>query len=274
VKAVEAIALGIVQGITEFLPISSSAHLILTSHYLGWSDQGLFFDMAANTGSLLAVIAYLRRDLAQMASGFMQWLTAPRSVRRHRFAAAKPALLLAAATIPVGAAGLVLRPLIAGWARDPLVIATTSIVFGLLLWWADSRRLGTRLLPDLTFPMALAIGLAQALALVPGTSRAGVTLTAALFLGLGRESAVRFSFLLAVPVGLLVAGKQAVEIGLQQPAVETVGVGALALGLVAAAVSAYAAITWLVAWVRRQNLLVFVVYRLILGAAILLGLAL
>lgn len=272
-RPIEAIVLGVVQGISEFLPISSSAHLILTSRYLGWSDQGLAFDMAANTGSLLAVVTYLRRELRHIAEGLRQWLTSTGAARSRGFTAARPAVLLTLATVPVGVAGLAGHDLIARVAREPTMIGATSIVFGLLLWWADARPRGNRFLSDVSIPMVLIIGLAQALALLPGTSRAGVTLTAALFLGIDRGTAVRFSFLLAVPVGVLVAGKQTVELTLQRPDVESVALGSLALGMTVAGVAAYAAIRWLVRWVGGQDLTGFVAYRLMLGVLILSGLS-
>ncbi len=264
----QALALGLIQGLTEFLPISSSAHLILTSWLLGWPDQGLAFDMAANSGSLLAVLAYLRGDLRRLA-------VAGRSLLPGAAAPSDPAQVrllwaILVATVPVALAGLLAQDLLAAQARGPLLIGATSILFGLLLGWADRSRIGRRDLGALGLKAAMAVGLAQVLALIPGTSRSGVTITAGLFLGLSREQAARFAFLLAVPVGLLVAAKQALDLG-AAPA-PAASWGHLALGFAAAGASAYLAIGWLLAWLRRQSLQPFVIYRVILGLLIL-GLA-
>lgn len=267
--AFQAILLGLVQGFSEFLPISSSAHLILTSWFLGWADQGLAFDMAANTGSLIAVMLFVRRDLGDVVVGAGRAVAGWRRDGRPQLAEGRLAMVLLVATLPVAVAGLLGRPFFASAARSPGVIAATSIVFGLLLWVADRRPRGTLDLSTVTVWTAFLIGCAQAVALVPGTSRAGVTLTAALLLGFGRQDAVRFSFLLAVPVGLLVGIKGVGEILGQ--GVASADLAAVAIGLVVSAVSAYAALAWLVAWVRRQNLVVFVVYRLALGIFILVA---
>lgn len=263
----EAIVLGLVQGLSEFLPISSSAHLILTSRVLGWVDQGLPFDAAVNTGSLIAVVIFVRRELVQIAAGAWRSLSGWRQETRFRLGEGRFALILAVATVPVGAAGWVGRDLVATAARNPAIIATTSILFGLLLWLADRRPEGDVYLSDIRLRTALLVGLAQALALVPGTSRAGITLTVALMLGFRREAAVRFSFLLAVPVGILVAGGELFEMaGRDLVAADVEG---MAIGFVTAAVSAYVAIVWLLRWIRRQSLLVFVAYRVMLGLVIL-----
>ncbi len=258
-QILQAIALGLVQGVTEFLPISSSAHLILTSHWLGWRDQGLSFDMAVHFGSLVAVILFFRREVA---AALRLGSREPDVPGARRLATA-----VAIGTVPAAVAGLLARPLVATTGREPLLIATTSILFGLLLWWADRRTDGHLGLGDVDARLALVIGCAQALALVPGTSRAGITLTAALFLGFGREAAARFSFLLAIPIGLLVGAWRGLDLLTGNGGGP--GGAALAAGFVAAGVSAYLVIGWLLAWVRRQRLTVFVVYRVLLGLLIL-----
>ena len=258
----QAVVLGIVQGVTEFLPISSSAHLILTSQLLGWPDQGLAFDMAANTGSLVAVIVCFAGDWRGLLAASVGWPGA--DPRQGRLLGQ---LLLA--TVPVAMAGLLLQSQLAAGARQIGVIAATSILFGLLLGWVDRRRDGGDELAALGWAAALGVGLAQALSLVPGTSRAGVTITAALLVGLSRPAAVRFAFLLAVPVGLLVGVKNLADLaaagGSWSPAI--------AIGFVVSGLSAYAAIQWLLRWVRRRNLMGFVVYRVILGLVLLTQLA-
>ncbi len=254
----QAVVLGLVQGVTEFLPISSSAHLILTSQLLGWADQGLAFDMAANSGSLLAVIVCFGGEWRRL-------LLAGVGLRRADVEGRRLLAALTLATLPVALCGLLFQRQIEAGGRSVAVIAATSILFGLVLGWADRRSAGTRPLAQVGWAAAQVIGGAQPLALVPGTSRAGVTITAALLLGLSRPAAVRFSFLLAVPVGLLVAVKNSFDL----VALEG-GFGAeVAVGFVAAGVSAYLAIRWLLGWVRRRNLMGFVVYRIILGLALL-----
>lgn len=258
-----AVVLALVQAVTEFLPISSSAHLILVPYLLGWPDQGLSFDIAANTGTLLAVVAYFRRDLRDLAAGL-----AGREVEVEGMPPRRFALALAIGTVPAAVVGLLLHGWVASVARDPRILATTLIVFGLALLAADLFGRRRRDLASLGLGDALIIGLAQAVALVPGTSRSGITITAALALGFRRPAAARFSFLLAIPVGILAAGYDGFRMA--------TGAGAAAADLlpmaVAVAVSAvagYLVIGWLLAWLQRQTLSLFVVYRLALGATLL-----
>ncbi len=258
----QAVVLGIVQGVTEFLPISSSAHLILTSQLLGWPDQGLAFDMAANTGSLVAVIVCFAGDWRRLLGGAVGWPTVDPESRRRL-------AMLAVATMPVAVTGLLLQSQVAASARQVGLIAATSILFGLLLGWADRRREGGVDLASFGWTAAIVVGLAQALSLVPGTSRAGVTITAGLLVGLSRPAAVRFAFLLAVPVGLLVGAKNVFDLA--------AGGGEwgaeMLIGFLVSGLSAYVAIRWLLRWVRHRNLTGFVVYRVILGLALLTHLA-
>lgn len=258
---VQAITLALVQGFTEFLPISSSAHLILASRWAGWADQGLHFDMAAHAGSLVAIVAYLRADLA----GLLRALGP-----RHRKAdgpCRELALKILLATLPVAALGFALQEPIERYAREPLLIAVCSIVFGLVLWGAD--RFGRRGLDlaDLSWAGVLFVGVAQALALLPGTSRSGVVMTAGLFLGLGRVAAARFAFLLAVPVLLLVGGKNLFD--LMAGSVVAPDWPALAIGFAVSAISAWVAVDWLLRWLRHQGMAIFAAYRVVLGLGIL-----
>ncbi len=257
----QAIVLALVQAVTEFLPISSSGHLILLPRLLGWSDQGLEFDIATNTGTLLAVLAYFRSDVAALLRGFVA------SLRRGSEAPADPQSRLAWAliwgTVPAGIVGLLAKDWISSYGRDPHLIATTAIVYGLLLGLAD--RLGRRQLDlgAIGIREGIWIGCAQALALVPGTSRSGVTMTAALALGLTREAAARIAFLLSIPIGVLVGAKQAFDFARG----EIVGLapGTLLLGIGVSALAGYFVIAALLAWVRSRPLTPFVVYRLALG---------
>lgn len=286
----QAVVLALVQGVTEFLPISSSAHLVLVPYLLGWPDQGLGFDVATNTGTLLAVIVYLRRELAAVTVAGLRSLTAGvRGAGRHDDSGggtaevpsrgaeadgrprlppeARLAWGIALATVPVAVAGLLAHDWVATAGRNPLLIAATSIGFGLLLWWADRAGARRRELESVTWGDAAFVGLAQALALVPGASRSGITITAGLARGFTREEAARFSFLLYVPVGVLAAGLELWDfVGEGAP---VAAVGPTLLGFAVAGVAAYLTIGALLAWVRRQNLTVFVVYRVALGLVIL-----
>lgn len=260
----QAIVLALVQGVTEFLPISSSAHLVLASYLAGWPDQGLAFDVAVNTATLLAVIVYFRRDLAGLAAGVWRGEGAApvEGMPPRRLAAA-----LVVGTIPVAVTGLVLADWIETSVRQPRLIAAGSILFALLLGAADRWGRRARELASLGLLDALWIGLAQALALVPGTSRAGITLTAALALGFRRPEAARFSFLLAIPVGLLAAGWDGLKmVRGEVPAADLLPT---AIAVAVAALSAYLVIGGLLAWLQRRGLTPFVIYRVLLGAAIL-----
>ena len=224
--------------------------------------------MAANTGSLVAVMLYFRRDLMRLIRAWFGALAGRPTADRS---AAKLGWQLLLATVPVAVGGLLMEDFVATSGRQVTLIATTTIVFGLLMGWADRTSTADRGLENLGLARALAIGAAQVLALVPGTSRAGITITAGLFAGLSREDAARFAFLLAIPVGVLVGAKDFVEMvgGGHAP----VSIVTLVIGFGVSALSALVAIRWLLAWVRRQSLTVFVAYRVILGLLVL-GLAL
>src|SRR6185295_284836 len=202
----QAVVLGVVQGLTEFLPVSSSGHLILVPYFLHRQDQGLDFDIATNTGTLLAVLAYFHRDLRDLIVGFVTG--APRS-RDGEFAPRPMAWTILVGTVPAGLAGLLAKHWIETHLRTPVVIAATTFFYGLLLFLADRLGRKERTVGEVTLMDGVVVGCAQALALVPGTSRSGVTITAALLLGLTRPAAARFSFLLAVPISILAALKSA-----------------------------------------------------------------
>lgn len=255
------IVLAVVQGITEFLPISSSAHLILVPVFTAWEDQGLAFDIAIHVGTLVAVVFYFRQDLAAMATEWFRSL-----VTRKPTPAGRLAWGVLLATIPVGLAGITLKGFIEVHLRSPLLIAVGLIGFGLLLGWADWRKRGTLDVYSLSWMAMLLIGCAQALALFPGTSRSGITITAALLLGLSREAAARFSFLLSIPVTFLAGGLQAVHL-LQDPA--PTDWNAMFLGVVLSAISAFVCIHYFMVFIRRIGMQPFVVYRLVLGAILI-----
>jgi undecaprenyl-diphosphatase len=262
--SLQAVVLAIVQAVTEFLPISSSGHLILVPRFLGWPDQGLAFDVATHAGTLLAVLLYFRNDVIDLIQGFLTGK--PRSMHVD-FAPRPLAWAIVLGTIPAGVAGLLFKDWISGEARNPILIACTAIFYGLLLGWADRRGEKYREIGSMTAGIAVLIGVAQALALVPGTSRSGITMTAALLLGFTRPAAARFSFLLSIPITAAACAIEAIDVF--QGAVDPGQYGAMALAMAVSAVAGYLVIAGLLAWLRRQPLTVFVVYRVILGLVIL-----
>lgn len=260
----QAVLLALVQAATEFLPVSSSGHLVLVPRLLGWPDQGLTFDIATHTGTLLAILVYFRQDLRDLLIGF--FTGQPRSHDEH-FHPRRLAWAIGLGTIPAGVVGLLLEDWIETEARSPLLIAGTLIGFGLLLGLADRIGSQRRGIGEIGWREGLIIGAAQALALIPGTSRSGITITAALLLGFARPAAARFSFLLIVPISILVALRDVVVLIRERAgAAELIP---MAIGLAVSAVAGYAVIAWLLAFLRRQNLTVFVVYRVLLGLVIL-----
>lgn len=257
---VQAIVLAIVQGLSEFLPISSSGHLILIPHFFDWSDQGLAFDVAVHVGTLLALLIYFRRQLGTMAYAWIDAVFRGKHTRDSRLA-----WQILVATIPVGLTGLVFADFIEANLRNPLFVAGTLTFFGLLMYAADRYGRGTADEFGLTWPQALAIGCAQALALMPGTSRSGITMTAGRALGLTRSGAARFSFLLAVP-GIGAAGAyEGLKLVTSPAPVEW---APMVVGMVFAALSGLACIHFLIRFIERIGLLPFTVYRLLIAALI------
>lgn len=257
----EIIILAIIQGLTEFLPISSSAHLILPAEVLGWKNQGLAFDVAVHVGSLLAVMIYFRVDIYRLT---IAWFSTGFTSKMN--ADAKLAWFVVIGTIPAGLFGLLMKDWIELNARSALVIAITTIVFGLLLWYADVKATQEKSIKGLTLKDTVIIGLAQALAIIPGTSRSGVTMTAGLLLGLNRESAARFSFLLSIPI-ILAAGLFSTLDLLEDSS--KVDWNALIYGAAFSFVAAYLCIYLFLSWISRIGMLPFVIYRLILGIILL-----
>ncbi|MEC9340356.1 MAG: undecaprenyl-diphosphate phosphatase [Pseudomonadota bacterium] len=255
------VVLAVVQGLTEFLPISSSAHLILVPVILGWPDQGLLFDVAVHIGTLSAVLWYFRRDLAPLWIGWRASIAT-----RTMNAEGRLAWAVLLGTVPVGLAGLLLGDWVEEYLRGPLVIAWATIGFGLLLWLADIANRGERSEHALRWQDVIVVGLAQALALVPGTSRSGITMTAALFAGLGREGAARFSFLLSIPVIALAGLFEAKDLVDAEVAVAPLKV---LLAIALSAISAYLCIEAFMRLLQRLGMLPFVIYRLLLGAVLL-----
>ncbi|NCF25823.1 MAG: undecaprenyl-diphosphate phosphatase [Gammaproteobacteria bacterium] len=258
---IQVVVLAVLQGFTEFLPISSSAHLILLPLLVAWPDQGLAFDVAVHVGTLLAVLAYFRRDLMRMCRDWLRSLAV-----RHRVGDSPWVWYLLVGTVPVGLCGLALNAVGTQGLRSVSVVASTTIFFALLLWWSDRFNRGTRGDDQIGWRDVLIIGAAQALALIPGTSRAGITITAGLALGLKRESAARFSFLLSIPVVALAGLLKALEAWSSQAPVAW---DAMFAGTMISFVCAYATIHFFLKLVERVGLTPFVVYRLLLGVVLL-----
>ncbi|MEJ2419132.1 MAG: undecaprenyl-diphosphate phosphatase [Exilibacterium sp.] len=254
---IQVIVLALIQGLTEFLPISSSAHLILPKELLNWPDQGLAFDVAVHLGSLIAVLGYFRRDIANLVTAWILSLTQRRSTEQSRLG-----WYIIIGTVPAGLAGLLFNDFIETYLRSIQVIVVTTTVFGVLLGVADRVGRRTLQLKDLTFPLVLIIGCAQALALIPGTSRSGITITVALLLGLQREDAARFSFLLSIPIIILSGGYLSLGL-LENQATDWRSMG---LGVLLSAISAYLCIHYFLVYINRIGMMPFVIYRLLLGA--------
>jgi undecaprenyl-diphosphatase len=253
------IILALIQGITEFLPISSSAHLILPVELLDWRDQGLAFDVAVHVGTLMAVLLYFRQDIGRL---ILAWFG---SLQGQKSQDASLAWNIIWATAPVAVVGLLAEDFIEQHLRSVAVIATTTILFGLLLGWADYAGKRIKPLSELGLPSALIIGLSQALALIPGTSRSGITMTAALALGYDRQAAARFSFLLSIPVITLSGLFETYEL-IEEGSADWYALG---LGSLLAGVSAWLCIHWFLKLIDRIGMWPFVVYRLLLGGALI-----
>ncbi|VAX07362.1 Undecaprenyl-diphosphatase [hydrothermal vent metagenome] len=254
--------LAIVQGLTEFLPISSSAHLILTPLILGFTDQGLAFDIAVHLGSLLAIIGYFRKELQIMLRDFIGSLgTNGKTTENSRLV-----WLIVVSTIPIMVIGALFKILVDMDLRSPIIIAAATIGFGLLLLWADRR--GKRQLNEhqLSWKDGLIIGLFQVLAIIPGTSRSGITITAGLMLGLTRQAASRFSFLLAIPTILVSGGLIVLEVIKSDASIDW---NTLLLGFGLSFTAAYLCVHYFLRFVERIGMLPFVIYRLLLGGAII-----
>ncbi|MDA0279175.1 MAG: undecaprenyl-diphosphate phosphatase [Proteobacteria bacterium] len=254
--------LAVLQGATEFLPISSSGHLILPSLLFAWNDQGLTFDVAVHVGTLFAVLIYFRDDLQRLVFA----LTLSIFQRKHS-EDSKLAWMLLAATIPAGLCGLLFASQVEQYGRSLILIGTTSIGFGLLLFVSDRRGSKQLTLADMNWKTALLIGFSQILALIPGTSRSGVTMTAALFCNLDRAAAARFSFLLAIPI--ITASGLLRGIQLLQADTESVEWLVLLYAIFISAVVAYLCIHYFLQLIERFGFLPFVIYRVLLGIALI-----
>jgi len=254
------IILALIQALTEFLPVSSSGHLALAGYFLGWDYQGLVVDLALHCGTFIAVVTYFRDELIKVARACLKIRPGAPLDPEQRLGVG-----LVVATIPAAVIGLALGDAGATALRHPLLIATTLAVFGLLLWWADARRRGDRDEYSVSLKQALFIGGMQALALIPGVSRSGITMTAALLIGLERTAAARLSFLVSVPVVALASAHGVMEV---LTGASDVPMGTFVTGAVLSAVFAFVVIHFFLRFVGRLGAKPFAIYRLLFAATI------
>ncbi len=256
---IQIVVLALIQGLTEFLPVSSSAHLILGSKVFGWPDQGLVFDVATHLGTLLAVLVYFRKDLFNMVRPWIDTGIDDEPARRL-------GKILIISSVPAIVAGGFLHGWVEASLRDVQIIALTTIGFGLLLWWADVRFPRARVLSGMDMRSGVLIGLAQILALVPGTSRSGITITMGRLLGFDADSAARFSFLLSIPIIASAGGYGVMRMLLNDASIDWQQFG---LAVVLSGVAGWFCIAAFLALLKRVGLMPFVLYRLALGIALL-----
>jgi undecaprenyl-diphosphatase len=267
---VQALIMGVVQGLTEFLPVSSSGHLIIVPFLLGWTDPfitSLAFSVMLHIGTLVALLVYFRTDWVRL-------IPAGLAAIRDRSFRADPdrrlAWILVAATIPAAIAGYLLNDLIETAFRDVGLVAATLVVGAVILWLADRWGGRTKGVEDVTFPLAIGIGAAQAIALIPGISRSGISISASRFAGLDREAAARFSFLMATPVTVGAALFEVRKLAAGETGV-TISVAPLLVGMIASFVAGMVAIGVLLRYLRTRSLSVFVAYRLVLAAVVVVA---
>ncbi|MGP0074800.1 MAG: undecaprenyl-diphosphatase UppP [Bryobacteraceae bacterium] len=260
-----AVVLAIIQALTEFIPVSSTAHLILVPWLFGWNDGGLTFDVALHAGTLVAVIIYFFRDWIQIiGEGFGMNIGGDPDIRQNR----KLLWLLAVASIPIGIIGYLFDKQADTTWRQPYVIGTMMIVVGIVIWIAERRRVGSKSLNTIHWGDAIVVGLAQAVSVIPGTSRSGATIGAGLFRNMNRETAARFSFLLSTPAIAAAVAKKAWDIhkagGVPADMKLPIAVGIIVSGVLGAIVIAF-----FLRYLRRSSLMPFVYYRIIFGIIVI-----
>jgi undecaprenyl-diphosphatase len=256
----QSFVLGILQGLGEFLPISSSAHLALAPWLLGWPDPGLAFDVALHFGTLLAVLWYFRQEWVRLVAAAWSIVTERRVATEEQ----KRVVFLIIATIPGAIAGLLLEHYAETVFRDPRLVATTLMVMGVILWLVDAKAPQERPIGAMSWKDSLLIGIAQMFAIIPGVSRSGATMTAGRALRMTRESAAVFSFLMSMPI-IAAASVLKLPEAIREHGLST----SFLVGVTASAISGWIAITVLLRFVTRHSFGVFAVYRLVLGAAVL-----
>ncbi|MCW8915158.1 MAG: undecaprenyl-diphosphate phosphatase [Magnetovibrio sp.] len=255
------VILALVQGITEFLPISSSGHLVLVPWFAGWDDQGLALDVAVHVGTLGAVMAYLWRDIADMLNGLWRMLKG-----KGVNSSVRLAFFLVIGTLPVIGAGFALNHYVPGGIRSVEIIGWTTLGFGVLLWLADRFSVTLRQMDHLRLSDVLIIGVMQCIALIPGTSRSGITMTAGRILGMERPDCARFSMLLSIPTIVGAGVLKGLEL---YKAGDVVAMDAALTGAGMAFVSAFIAIALMMVWLKRASFTPFVLYRIALGGFLL-----
>jgi undecaprenyl-diphosphatase len=264
-NALQAIVLGLVQGLTEFLPISSSGHLRIVPAFFGWDDPGAAFTAVIQLGTMAAVLLYFRADLIRIA---LAWLRSVRDRSARRELDARIGWYIVLGTIPIGIFGVLFKDQIETGARDLYLIGTTLIVLGLVLLVADKVGTHDRSIEQIRTKDGFVVGMAQALALIPGVSRSGATITAGLFMGFDRTAAARFSFLLSIPAVVL---SGLLELGsiLSGEEGETTSVFGLAVATLLAFVTGYLSIAFLLRYLANHSTGIFVAYRVVLGVLVL-----
>jgi undecaprenyl-diphosphatase UppP len=268
-EVVAAVILGIIQGLTEFLPISSSAHLLLVPWLFGWEPEGLVFDVILHVGTAFAVIIFFWKDWVMLAQEAIQGLlTGDPFGNANR----KLAWFLVVATIPAGVIGLTFEKMVESELRSPLVPVCTLVIFGLLLFYAEKKSRQDRAINSYTLADAIWIGCAQALALIPGVSRSGITITTAMLRNSDRTSAARFSFLLSTPVIVGAGLLKTISLfkAINDPTAETISFAVLGAGVTAAAVTGFLCIKFFMRYLVRGSFLPFVIYRLLLAVVVLI----
>ncbi len=260
----QAVLLGVIQGLTEFIPVSSTAHLRILPAFLDYPDPGAAYSAVIQLGSLAALLWYFRKDLTDFTKSSWQGLMSGQPFKDQR---ARMAWYLIAGTIPVSVFGLLFSKYITGPARSLYVISASLIVLAVILYLIDRYASRKKTEDHLTLPDMLLIGLAQAVALIPGSSRSGTTLTMGLMLGYTRESAMRISFLLGIPA---IALSGFYELFKEYQELEKAGITGLAVGTLVSAVVSYAAIAWLLDYLKKHSVAVFSAYRILLGILILI----
>jgi undecaprenyl-diphosphatase len=259
--SIQIIVLAVVQGLTEFLPVSSSGHLVLVPRFLGWQDQGIIFDISVHLGSLIAVCIYFRRDLIKLVCG-------TRGFKLFKSIDENPNLLslIILSAIPAAFVGFFTSDWIEIYLRNPMIIAATLPFYGVLMWVADKKGSKKIAIENIGYLQVVIIGFAQVLALIPGTSRSGITMTAALFLGMKRIDAAKFSFLMSIPVIMLAAGYKLLVIFLDNI---TVAWNELFFGMTVSLIVAYLSIGFFMKVIQKIGLMPFAIYRILLSVLII-----
>ncbi len=262
-EILKAVVLGIIQGTTEFIPISSTAHLRVVPALLGWQDIGAAYTAVMQIGTLIATVIYFRKDVSSLFDGFRLAVRSRDFLSNSR---SRVFLLIIIGTIPIGICGLLLKKFIEGDARGLYVISAALIVLAVILYIAEKTGSRTKTISEMTVKDGLIIGLAQALALIPGSSRSGVTITAGLFMGLKRDDAARYSFLLSLPaIGL----SGIYELYKERSILLNESIVGLTIATVVSGIVGYYSIDFLLSYLRTRSNLIFIIYRIALGILIL-----